>query len=270
MQAFESIIRVARAYDHTADHHDHPANTLWDRVGRQLVARAGVAPGMRVLDAGCGSGASAIPAAQRVGRDGAVVAVDLSPRLLAIGRARAMAHRLRHLRFVRDDLRAPPVPHGSQDVVLSALTLHLLPNPAEGLEALWMVLRPGGTLALALHGRAPYAPAHDILMGALRAVGAGPGFPCPWERLAEPAAVRALFAHAGLPEPEIHVLPGSHPLANPEAWWMLVLGSEYRWFIDQLHPMQREQVRRETLAVLERDGIGAVRTEVQYVTVRKG
>jgi ubiquinone/menaquinone biosynthesis C-methylase UbiE len=269
MQALASIIHVARSYDHTADHHDHPANTLWDRVGRQLVARAGVASGMRVLDAGCGSGASAIPAAQRVGRDGAVIGVDLSPRLLAIGRARAMALRLRHLRFVRDDLRSPPVPDQSQDVVLSALTLHLLPSPAEGLEALWRALRAGGTLALALHGRAPYAPAHEMLMGALRSVGAGPGLPSLWDRLAEPTDVRALFAHAGLPEPEIQVVSGSHPLADPEAWWMLVLGSEYRWFIDQLPAEQREHVRRETLARLEREAIGSVRTEVQYVTVRK-
>ncbi|MEI2720326.1 MAG: methyltransferase domain-containing protein [Gemmatimonadales bacterium] len=269
MQSFESIIRVARSYDHAADHHDHPANSLWSRVGRQLVARAGVRPGMRVLDAGCGSGASAIPAAQRVGPEGTVVALDLSPRLLAIGRARARAHRLRHLRFIRDDLRTPPVPDGSQDVALCGLALHLVPNLAEGVQALWATLRSGGTLAIAVLGREPFAPGHQILMEALQREGVSPDPWWPWDRLSTCAAVRATFAAAGLPEPSIDVEAGSHPIPTPEAWWMLVLGSDYRSAIDRLTPDAQERVRRDTLATLTERAIGWVRSEVLYVTARK-
>ena len=268
MQSFESIIRVARSFDHAADHHDHPANTLWSRVGRQLVVRAGVRPGMAVLDAGCGSGASAIPAAQRVGAEGAVVAIDLSSRLLAIGRARAQAHRLRHLHFLRDDMRTPPVPHASQDVVLCGLALHLVPNLAEGLLALWETLRPGGTLTIAVLGRDPFAPAHQLLMDALHREGVVSDSHWPWDRLADAASVCRVFAAAGLPEPEVQVEAGTHPIPTPEAWWMLVLGSDYRWAIDRLDPAARERVRGDMLSRLAEQGVRCVRSDVLYATAR--
>jgi len=269
VHAFESIIRVARTFDRAADHHDHPANSLWSRVGRQLVSRAAVARGMNVLDAACGSGASAIPAAQRVGREGSVVAIDLSPRLLAIGRARAMAHRLRHLRFLHDDLRTPPVPDGSQDVVLCGLGLHLVPNVVEGIQALWATLRPGGRLALALFGRDPFAPAHEILMTALRREGLSDEWHWPWERLATVTALCQVLMMAGVPAPQVEVEVGTHPLPTAEDWWTLVLGSDYRAVIDRLDVDARDRVRRETLAVLEQRAIGAVRLEVLYATVQK-
>ncbi|MBL0179829.1 MAG: methyltransferase domain-containing protein [Gemmatimonadetes bacterium] len=268
MQSLESIIRVARSFDHAADHHDHPANTLWSRVGRQLVVRAGVRPGMAVLDAGCGSGASAIPAAQRVGAEGAVVAIDLSSRLLAIGRARAQAHRLRHLHFLRDDMRTPPVPHASQDVVLCGLALHLVPNLAEGLLALWETLRPGGTLTIAVLGRDPFAPAHQLLMDALHREGVVSDPRWPWDRLADAASLHRVFASAGLPEPEVQVEAGTHPIPTPEAWWMLVLGSDYRWAIDRLDPAARERVRRDMLSRLAEQGVRCVRSDVLYATAR--
>ncbi len=56
-----------------ADLFDHPANTFWDRFGRKTIERLRLQPGQSVLDVCCGSGASAIPAAEAVGREGRVV-----------------------------------------------------------------------------------------------------------------------------------------------------------------------------------------------------
>ena len=79
--------RVAHAYNHAADHYDHAANAFWQRAGRRTIERLRLAPGARVVDLCCGTGASALPAAQAVGPSGRVVAVDLAAELVALGRA---------------------------------------------------------------------------------------------------------------------------------------------------------------------------------------
>src|SRR5271166_746137 len=66
-------IRVATTYNAAADHFDDDPLAFWDRTGRETVVRMGLNSGARVLDVACGSGASALPAAERVGPGGAVL-----------------------------------------------------------------------------------------------------------------------------------------------------------------------------------------------------
>ena len=83
--------KAARTYNAAADLYDDPSNTFWERFGRRTIARLDLRQGQRVLDVCCGSGASAIPAAEAVGPDGQVIGVDLAENLLALARAKASA-----------------------------------------------------------------------------------------------------------------------------------------------------------------------------------
>jgi SAM-dependent methyltransferase len=147
----------------------------------RAVAELDPPPGGAVLDAACGTG-RALPALRAaVGPAGRVVAVDLTPEMLAearrLGRDRAAA-------LVEADVLALPLATGSLDAVLAAGLLSHLPDPAAGLAELARVCRPGGRLAL-FHpiGRAALARRH----------GREPG---PDDVRAEPA-VRRLLAAAG-------------------------------------------------------------------------
>ena len=82
-------IQLEKTYNAAADHYDHPALSFWDRFGRRTVERLPIAPDMSVLDVCCGMGGSALPAAERVGSRGHVVAVDLAQNLLNKGFKRA-------------------------------------------------------------------------------------------------------------------------------------------------------------------------------------
>lgn len=82
----EARKKAAATYNAAADSYDHPSNSFWDRYGRRTVGRLGLHQGARVLDVYCGSGASAIPAAEVVGRDGFVIGVDLAENLLELAR----------------------------------------------------------------------------------------------------------------------------------------------------------------------------------------
>ncbi len=74
---------------------------------RMILAEAGIRPGMRVLDLGCGAGDAAFVAAGLVGPDGSVVGVDRSPDALARARLRAGQRGLGQVRFVEGDVNDP-------------------------------------------------------------------------------------------------------------------------------------------------------------------
>src|SRR3954471_10198925 len=65
---------------------------------------AGVGPGMRVADLGCGPGDVTLAAARRVGPTGSVVGVDDADHPLELGRRRAQEAGLRNVSFQRDDV----------------------------------------------------------------------------------------------------------------------------------------------------------------------
>ena len=98
--------RSASTYEATAPHFDAPALSFWDRFGARTVDRARVGPGDRVLDACCGTGASAIPAALAAGATGTVLGIDLSEPALALGRAKADRARTAERRAARRRHRA--------------------------------------------------------------------------------------------------------------------------------------------------------------------
>jgi cyclopropane fatty-acyl-phospholipid synthase-like methyltransferase len=110
---------------------------------RMIFAAAGIRPGMRVLDLGCGAGDVAFVAADLVGSDGHVVGVDRSPETLARARLRAEQRGLAQVRFVEGDVHEP-APGGPFDAIVGRLVLMYVPDPAAVLRRQAPVLRAGG------------------------------------------------------------------------------------------------------------------------------
>jgi ubiquinone/menaquinone biosynthesis C-methylase UbiE len=115
-------------------------------VHRELVERAQIAPGMRVLEIGCGTGNLAL-AAKRACPAAEVTGLDPDPAALAKGRRKAARARLT-LRFDQGFAQSLPYPDASFDRVLSALMLHHLDDAdrPSALREVRRVLEPGGAL----------------------------------------------------------------------------------------------------------------------------
>src|SRR5215471_16097064 len=100
----EAQARAAATYNAAADRYDDPANSFWERFGRATIERLRPEPGSRILDVCCGSGASALPAAEVVGAQGSVLGVDLAQNLLELAREKAEARGLRNTEFHLGDM----------------------------------------------------------------------------------------------------------------------------------------------------------------------
>ncbi|GAA0742209.1 class I SAM-dependent methyltransferase [Dactylosporangium roseum] len=122
---------------------DYPAvaTEIIPELGTTLVKACGVGAGQRVLDVAAGSGNAAVPAALAGAR---VTASDLTPELLAAGRAAAPVP----LEWVEGDAEALPFPDASYDVVMSCVGVMFAPRHRATADELVRVCRPGGTIGL--------------------------------------------------------------------------------------------------------------------------
>lgn len=125
-------------------HYDRLASEVMP-VAEALAEAAGVAAGERVLDVAAGTGNAAVAAARRGAR---VVASDLTPRMLELGRVRSEAEGLA-IDWVEADAEALPFADGRFDRVLSSFGVMFAPRPELAAGELFRVVRPGGTVALA-------------------------------------------------------------------------------------------------------------------------
>ena len=118
-----------------------------------LGRRAGIAPGVRVLDLCCGEGGPGLHLARELGCDH--LGVDASARSVAHARARADGEGVT-ARF--EVARVPPVPAGPFDVVLLLETLLAFPDKRALLAEVTAALVPGGRFAFTLEEGRPLTP----------------------------------------------------------------------------------------------------------------
>ena len=114
--------------------------------GEALVASLGVAPGMAVMDLGCGDGTTALPSAKR-GAD--VLGVDIAANLVAAGNARARAAGLANLSFQEGDAsNLAGIADGRFDLVVSIFGAMFAPRPFDVAREMVRVTKKGGRIVM--------------------------------------------------------------------------------------------------------------------------
>jgi SAM-dependent methyltransferase len=116
-------------------------------LGRLAMERAGFRPGERVLDVGCGCGATTLDVARRVAPGGAVTGVDLSGVMLDVARARAGGVPDVPTAFLNADAQTHVFDAGGFDAVFSRFGVMFFADPVAAFGNLRRALRPGGRLA---------------------------------------------------------------------------------------------------------------------------
>lgn len=138
---------------------------VWDRISQLyweeidprfepvvagVLTRASLQPGERVLDLGTGTGVVAARAASEVGADGDVLAVDISPEMLALARKRLELPRVTPYRVQEGGAENIPTIDGSLDAVLASLSIMYVINREAAAREIARVLSSGGRFVAAV------------------------------------------------------------------------------------------------------------------------
>ncbi|WP_017624570.1 class I SAM-dependent methyltransferase [Nocardiopsis chromatogenes] len=262
---------VGEVFDAGAREFDAWGARLWDPIGEATVLASEPRPGERVLDACCGAGASALPAASAVAPGGSVDAVDLSDALLEQGRARAARAGADNVRFVRADAAAWPEP-GAYDLVQVVHGVAFFPDMDAGTSALVRALRPGGRLAVTVWAEGALA---DFMTLYLEAIGAEtgtrpemPGFRQARDRIADSDRLSSWLE--GLGAEVVRVARHDHrvPLDGDSAW-EFVQGNAARGMLEGLDATVQGRVRERLAALMAERGVDTLDASFTVAVARR-
>jgi ubiquinone/menaquinone biosynthesis C-methylase UbiE len=222
---------AAGAYDRFMGRYSVP-------LAPQLADLAGIAPGQRVLDVGCGPGALSAELARRLGA-ASISAVDPSESFVTAARDRLPGADIRQA-----SAEELPFEDGTFDVALAQLVVHFMSDPVAGLREMARVTRQGGVVAACVWdyatGGAPLAvfwrAAHQIDPNVMDEAGL-PG--------AREGHLSELLREAGMHDVEARALEVQVEHRSFEEWWEpYTLGVGYAGeFVDGLDDDRRARLR---------------------------
>lgn len=124
----------------------------------QVVKRARLAPGERVLDVACGTGAVTGVARRAIGGEESIVGIDHSPEMLAVAR-----RKMPEVRWWEGRAESLPFDNESFNAVLCQFGLMFFEDRGQALREMRRVLRPGGCVTLAVWDGLERTPAYAAL-----------------------------------------------------------------------------------------------------------
>lgn len=182
--------------------------TEQQRLTPHLARAAGIVPGERALDIGCGCGSTTIAAARAAAgggtdgpggsscRGGSATGLDLSAPMLRVARELAAQAGQGNAGFVQGDAQACPFGRNSYDVVISNYGVMFFADPDAAFASVAAVTRPGGRLALLSWQDDTQNEMFVIPLRAFAARGHSPG-PNGDDLFADPRRIEKLLSGSG-------------------------------------------------------------------------
>lgn len=260
MTSATSTISDARdAWDSIAAGYDEYVTPTHLALGGEVVRRAGLGEGSRLLDVAAGSGGLSLPAA-RLGAD--VLAIDLAPTMIERLRARAREEGLTRLEARVMDGHALDLADDSFDVAGSQFGVMLFPDMPRALREMVRVTKPGGRVLLVVFGPPTQVGFLTVFLGAMQMVVPGfrglPTDPPPHEfQAADRSILHERLAGAGLHDIEVDTVSESLAFESGDQLWDWVTNSNPigARLVAGLSEPERDDVR-DALEKLIRDRAG--------------
>lgn len=268
MTAEQRKAGVAGVFDRAAATYDQVGVEYFGPIGRLLVARTAPQPGERVLDVGCGRGATAMPAAEAVGPTGSVVATDLAPGM--VDAVRAAAAELPWLSAKVGDAEEPP--DGPFDVVQAGLVLFFLPNLDAALARYREVLSPGGRLGFTWFGTFDdrWVPVYDALLADIPLEQRQPAGPPKEGPFASLAAMHGHLSAQGWRGVGTETLHHEVRFRDADHWFEWTWSQGYRFVLEKLQGQGLlDAARARVDRALAQMGDLRWRTQVHCTSARK-
>ena len=192
----------------------------WSQLaGETFLDWLALAPGLRWLDVGCGSGAFTELIVDRCA-PASVEGIDPSEGQLAYARTRAAA---RIAQFRQGDAMAQPFSDDEFDVAVMPLVIFFVSDPPRGVAEMQRVVRPGGVVSAYAWDMAGGGFPYAALLAEIRALGVDvPSPPSPDASRLD--AMRELWTGAGLDGVETRDITVQRTFASFDEYWTIILG----------------------------------------------
>jgi len=233
---------LADIFSGTSATHDGEGG-LFGHFGALLAERAGLRPGERVLDVAAGTGASLVPAAQRVGATGSVVGLDLAPGM--VDRLRELIARLgiENAEALVGDAESLPFQDETFEAVICGFGLFFFPDADRALGEIRRVLRPRGQLALSTFTRAG-SDSMDAIWAQIAAFMPVPPAVDHRRRFDEVSYLRDAFARAVFEEVTVEASPFELEFPDIDTWLSWLRSMEFGQHVARMTPGVLEEFRR--------------------------
>lgn len=239
--------QVTDIFNLVADGYGSPALRFFPFCADQMVYQLRPRPGSKILDVATGQGAVAIAAAQMVGPQGRVAAIDLAENMLDWVERRALKQKLGNIDLHVMDAEKLEFRSQYFDAVLCSFGLFFLPDMEAALRSWLRVTRPGGTIMFSAFANGLMEPMSGMFRERIQRYGVSVNTEA-WQRLRDEDEIRLLLENAGATQVEIVDRQFGIHLNSADDWWEVVWNSGYRGMVAQLDPASLEQFKLEHLA----------------------
>lgn len=256
-------------WDRAAPAYEQTGVAFFAPLGQELVDRARLHRGDRVLDVGCGRGHCLFPAADAVGPGGQVVGIDLAATMVDLTTAEVQSSGLDYVTVHVGDAAAPMVEPATFDAVLAGFLIFLVPDPRAALHAWRVALRPQGRVAFSTFGRSDEGVqrAREVL-GSFAS--SPPPAPVEDDPLASSATIAELVSSCGFEAVEVAEFTVETRFIDIDQWWSWAWTVGLRGLLERIEPDRRDEACRVAEEAMtgarSSDGGLTMHTEIRMTT----
>lgn len=213
---------------------------------QKVLQEANITAGERVLDVACGTGWLTIPAAQAVGDNGRICAIDIAPLMITSAQAKAAAANVHNIEFSVMNGQVPEFDDDQFDVILCGLALFAFPDIKQALTNWQRCLKPGGRVVFSTWKKG-FFHQFDMLAERYNEIsGAGVSGNI-IEKLDSVAKCLSYLQETNYSDISVHIVDMSYFQPTLESYWREVSATVDGIKLNLLTPEQQQIVRERHL-----------------------
>ena len=247
----EEKTAVTQVFNLVSKLYDNPSLRFFPFCADKMVDYAKIKPGQKVLDIATGTGMVAIAAAQVIGNEDRIQAIDLSEGMIDKAQENMSHAGLSNIDFHIMDGENLEFKNNYFDVITCSYGLFFMPDMSTALKSWLRVLKPGGKIIFSSFAPSAFTPLSDVFINNLAEYGITPPIPR-WLQLAEEDLCKNMLEENGFIEAQVTQAQLGYHLKESKDWWEAIQSAGYRGLYEQLPQEHRYDFQKKHLAEVEK------------------
>lgn len=247
----EEKTAVTQVFNLVSKLYDNPSLRFFPFCADKMIDYAKIKPGQKVLDVATGTGMVAIAAAQAIGNEGRIQAIDLSEGMIDKAQENMNRAGLSNVDFHIMDGENLEFKNNYFDVITCSYGLFFMPDMSAALKSWLRVLKPGGKIIFSSFAPSAFTPLSDVFMDNLAEYGITPPTPR-WLQLAEEELCKNMLEENGFIETQVTQAQLGYHLKESKDWWEAIQSAGYRGLYEQLPQEHRNDFQKKHLTEVEK------------------